>query len=94
MFFSIHAIPYIITLYTCWLSYFRKYDVRISPNFAAVVEQYCDAEVREVVDDFRSSIHRRYVMIIGSVRGEISVMVGVLQMTNCTIVLGLMVHFG
>ena len=39
----------------------RKYDVRIAPCFDSVVEQYCDAEVREIVGHFRSTIHRRYV---------------------------------
>ena len=43
----------------------RKYDVRIAPNFAPVVEQYYDdkqSEVREIVDRFTSSIHRRYTI--------------------------------
>ena len=48
-------------VYMWCLLYFRKYDVRIAPCFDSVVEQYCDAEVREIVDHFRSAIHRRYV---------------------------------
>ena len=44
---------------------FRKYDVRVAPNFAPAVEQYTDdkeyEEVHKIADKFRSSIHRRYI---------------------------------